>query len=76
MSELGSRHLVSSSRLVRCMTTVEIRRSPVWTRLRSTPSPMMPSFRVTVGQTSSGVRKNVEASPKLATRSSFGGSSR
>ena len=61
MSSLGSRHLVSSNRFVRCSTSVDMRRSPVCTRFRSTPSPMIPSFLVCVGPTSSGVRSSRES---------------
>ena len=73
-SSPGSRHLVSRSRLVRWKTRVEGRISSRCSRLRSTPSPTMPSFRVIEGPTRSGVSSRVELSSKVAD-SRFSGSS-
>ena len=73
-SSLPSRHLVASKRSVRWYTKVDGRISRVCSRLRSTPSPTMPSLRVTDGPTKSGVSRILESSVKLAIRSSLGGS--
>ena len=43
-------------------------RSPVCTRLRSTPSPMMPSFLVVEGPTNSGVNTKYESSVNSAAK--------
>ena len=72
MSSLGSRHLVSSNRFVRCSTRVEVRMSPVSTSFRSIPSPIIPSTLVLVGPTSVGFRYSRESSVKLAIRSVLG----
>ena len=75
-SSPGSRHLVSRSRLVRWKTTVEGRSSSRCSRLRSTPSPTIPSLRVMEGPTRSGVSSRVEFSSKEADSRSSGSSTR